>query len=171
MDYRRTKWETLFPGSKILVCFMDQHTWDASFDDSLEGHRVNTDVGSMDMSKILGPLEASFGSPLPKYRAYATNWYEDKSALGSWETWEFKGNPFTLDQYYEFYHPRNDNLIFGGSASCNRYFGFTHGAYYGGIRAAKWAIACLDDPIGGCDEIPYSPCDDENGIQNTEFDG
>jgi polyamine oxidase len=160
---------TLLPGSKMLMCGLDQDAVDKYF------NTTNYSLKASDKAVLLAPLKASFGSKYkePVVAPRITNWLGDDAFLGSWERWVFNDN-LNLYDYYDFLQPRsvtnnanNRTLFFAGSGMCNRYWGFMHGAYYSGVKAARWVLNSFD----GIAETPKSPCDDPNNIVNDEFGG
>lgn len=153
-DYQGTE-GSLYPGSGIISCVMDQHT----VDNLLAREQQDVLDAEFATAYLLNPLRATYPSSFVEPTdVLITDWKNDPTAYGSWENFPF-GND--LSGYYDYFKPRNDKLFISGSGSCLRYWGFMHGAYYAGIRDAEWAIATMNGN-GQTVPRPYSFCDDPN---------
>ena len=154
-DYQGTQDEdSLYPGSGIISCVMDQHTVDAF----LVREEKQVLDAAFAKEHLLEPLRATYPSSFVEpIDVLITDWKNDPTAYGSWENFPF-GND--LSGYYDYFQPRNNKLFFSGSGSCLRYWGYMHGAYYAGIRDAEWAIATMNGSGQTVPTRPYSFCDD-----------
>lgn len=155
----------LWPGSRILMCGLDQSAVEAKFGTGT----ILSASNPTHVNALLEPLQKAFGS---KFRnatgpPLITNWLGDDSFLGSWERWAYNDNTLDLGDYYDFIKPRNQTLFFAGSGMCLRYWGFMHGAYFSGVKTANWVL----NSLAGNTETPYSPCDDINNIVGSELGG
>ncbi len=153
-DYQGSE-GSLYPGSGIISCVLDQNTVDALL------AREQKEVLDAEFAKedLLNPLRATYPSTFVEPTdVLITDWKNDPTAYGSWENFPF-GND--LSGYYDYFTPRNDKLFLSGSGSCLRYWGYMHGAYYAGIRDAEWAIATMN---GGGQTVARADsfCDDMN---------
>mmetsp|Transcript_1516 Transcript_1516/g.2129 ORF Transcript_1516/g.2129 Transcript_1516/m.2129 type:complete len:555 (+) Transcript_1516:82-1746(+) len=153
------------PGSNILFCMIT---------DEIVGEMgIDSDFFYLDESMLDGILEplrniygSAYVSPLAQYYP---NWPNDAWTYGSFEKWQLGRK---LSEYEIFAAPLENkkgmNVVhFSGSATCRRYDGWVHGAFFSGERTANYVLEELGVQVG--DDI-WSACDWEDGWDDEEDD-
>lgn len=85
---------------------------------------------------------STLGSGKCQYRVFPNK--DNELWYGSYENWNPGG---TAADFEEFIAPLGNKVHFAGSGTCRFFWGFIHGAYYGGIKALKEAYPGIESEI------------------------
>jgi polyamine oxidase len=80
-------------------------------------------------------LQLLYGTGIPQpIDVFRTSWSSDPSFLMSYSDWPVH---FTRNDYALMCAPVNGQVFISGEACSPDFFGYTHGGYFEGIRAAE----------------------------------
>lgn len=112
------------------------------------------------IDELLEDLRDVYGT-LPPYESYYKDWENDEWTYGSFENWKVGGKVIDHNTFIEpLASDDGENIVhMAGSATCNRHYGWIHGAFFSGYRAARTAANELDpslelDTSTLCEDVP-----------------
>lgn len=111
------------------------------------------------VDELLDDLRDVYGE-LPAYDSYYKDWENDKWTFGSYENWKVGGKVIDHNTFIEPLASDGENIVhMAGSATCNRHYGWVHGAFFSGYRAARTVANELDptlqlDISTLCEDVP-----------------
>ncbi|KAI6137897.1 amine oxidase [Pisolithus tinctorius] len=129
-------WESLdhpclFPGSGIIFV-----TVTGDYANYLEQLNKNN-------AKVMEVLRRMYPDAPDPIDIWLPIWGRAPLFRGSYSSW---GAPFVPEYSYNLSAPVNGHLWFAGEATSSKYFGFMHGAYLEGQKAATNIATCIKNP-------------------------
>ncbi|KAI6145944.1 hypothetical protein BKA82DRAFT_4162829 [Pisolithus tinctorius] len=133
-------WESLdhpclFPGSGIIFV-----TVTGDYANYLEQLNKNITQVQLEVMEVLRRMYPGAPDPVD---IWLPIWGRAPLFRGSYSSW---GAPFVPEYSYNLSAPVNGHLWFAGEATSSKYFGFMHGAYLEGQKAATNIATCIKNP-------------------------
>ncbi|KAI6032492.1 amine oxidase [Pisolithus marmoratus] len=127
----------IFPGSGIIFVTV---TGDyANYLEQLNSNKTTTQV-QQEVMEVLRRMYPNAPDPIAIFMPF---WGKDPLFRGSYSNW---GASFVPQHSYNLSAPVDGHLWFAGEGTSLRYFGFLHGAYLEGQKAATNIAACINNP-------------------------
>ncbi|KAF8527026.1 amine oxidase [Hysterangium stoloniferum] len=131
-----SSWQSLdlpgfFPGSHVLFVTVTDR----------ESIRIERQPDATTQDEMMDVLRSMYGQDIPEPEEILfKRWDSDPLFRGSYSNW---GASFPPELFVLLREPVEQRLWFAGEGTSDHYYGFLHGAYFEGVRAATSIVQCL----------------------------